>query len=144
VVITDINMPKMDGLTLLNHIQELSPITKTIMISAYGDLDNIRASMNRGAFDFVTKPIDCEDLRRTMQKTLQFVDDIRSALKNSKENQLLKMYVNPSVIGYLAGMNGSGARILAVSGGSQPADADPLAAAAERRQADGGFDPGER
>lgn len=107
IVITDINMPKMDGLTLLNHIQELNPITKTIMISAYGDLDNIRASMNRGAFDFVTKPIDFDDLRRTMSKTIQFVEEIKAALKSSKENQLLKMYVNPSVIAYLSGLQGA-------------------------------------
>lgn len=113
IVITDINMPKMDGLTLLNHIQELNPITKTIMISAYGDLDNIRASMNRGAFDFVTKPIDFEDLRKTMQKTLSFVEGIKSSLRSSKENQLLKMYVNPSVIGYLSTLAGDNREVLA-------------------------------
>jgi class 3 adenylate cyclase/FixJ family two-component response regulator len=102
IVITDINMPHMDGLTLLNHIQEINPITKTIMISAYGDLENIRASMNRGAFDFITKPIDFEDLRKTMDKTLQFVEEIKSSLRSSKENQFLKMYVNPSVITFLS------------------------------------------
>ncbi len=97
IVITDINMPRMDGLTLLNHVQEINPVVKTIMISAYGDLENIRASMNRGAFDFITKPIDFDDLRATMDKTLRFVSDIKESLRTIKENNLLKMYVNPSV-----------------------------------------------
>ncbi|WP_052078568.1 response regulator [Spirochaeta lutea] len=110
IVITDINMPQMDGLTLLNHIQEINPITKTIMISAYGDLENIRASMNRGAFDFITKPIDFEDLRKTMDKTLQFVEEIKNSLRSSKENQFLKMYVNPSVITFLSQHHSSQAK----------------------------------
>jgi adenylate cyclase len=97
IIITDINMPRMDGLTLLNHVQEINPVVKTIMISAYGDLENIRASMNRGAFDFITKPIDFDDLRATMDKTLRFVSDIKESLRTIKENNLLKMYVNPSV-----------------------------------------------
>jgi adenylate cyclase len=101
IVITDINMPRMDGLTLLNHVQEINPVVKTIMISAYGDLENIRASMNRGAFDFITKPIDFEDLRATMDKTIRFVTDIKESLRTIKENNLLKMYVNPSVFAVL-------------------------------------------
>ena len=58
LVFTDINMPEMDGLALLGKINELDPAFKTIVVSAYGDMDNIRTAMNRGAFDFLTKPID--------------------------------------------------------------------------------------
>lgn len=101
IVITDINMPRMDGLTLLGHVQSINPVAKTIMISAYGDLENIRASMNRGAFDFITKPIDFEDLRATMDKTIRFVSEIRQSLRTHRENSLLKMYVNPSVFSVL-------------------------------------------
>ncbi|AHC15959.1 response regulator [Salinispira pacifica] len=103
IVITDINMPRMDGLTLLNHVQEINPMVKTIMVSAYGDLKNIRASMNRGAFDFITKPIDFDDLRATMDKTIRFVTELKESLRTIKENNLLKMYVNPSVFTALNG-----------------------------------------
>src|SRR5690606_2797938 len=62
LVLSDINMPEMDGLTLLSRINELKNLQRTVIISAYGDMDNIRAAMNLGAFDFITKPIDFEDL----------------------------------------------------------------------------------
>lgn len=69
IILSDINMPEMDGLTLLAKINELkNPAMKCIMVSAYGDMDNIRSAMNKGAFDFATKPIDLEDLSRTIEK----------------------------------------------------------------------------
>ncbi len=74
VVLTDINMPRMDGLTLLENLREVDRTIRAIVVSAYGDLKNIRTAMNRGAFDFVTKPIDFTDLETTMQKSL---DDLR-------------------------------------------------------------------
>src|SRR6185437_7142921 len=57
IVLTDINMPEMDGLTLLNKLNESKPLIKSVIVSAYGDMENIRAAMNRGAFDFICKPI---------------------------------------------------------------------------------------
>lgn len=101
MVLTDINMPRMDGLTLLNHIQAINPIAKTIVVSAYGDMDNIRTSMNRGAFDFIIKPINFEDLRATMDKTLRYVTEIKDSLTSARENSVLRMYVNPSIVHYL-------------------------------------------
>lgn len=71
VVLTDINMPEMDGLTLLAKIHELYPLIKAVIVSAYGDMANIRTALNRGAFDFVTKPIDFNDLEITLNKTIQ-------------------------------------------------------------------------
>ncbi|HZD24647.1 MAG TPA: response regulator, partial [Alphaproteobacteria bacterium] len=62
LVLSDINMPEMDGLTLLGHLPKLKRPTRAVIVSAYGDMDNIRTAMNRGAFDFVTKPIDFRDL----------------------------------------------------------------------------------
>ncbi|MDJ0730964.1 MAG: AAA-like domain-containing protein [Crocosphaera sp.] len=85
MVLTDIYMPEMDGLTLLTKIQEIDPILKAIIISAYGDLDNIRAAMNCGAFDFLTKPIDFKDLEITTTKTLNHVKQIKRALAQEKE-----------------------------------------------------------
>ncbi len=70
VVLTDLNMPVMDGLTFLGHLSERDRIYKAVVISAYGDLENIRTAMNRGAFDFLTKPIDFRDLETTLDKTI--------------------------------------------------------------------------
>src|SRR5947208_11907460 len=62
VVLSDINMPEMDGLTLLSRLGEQNGLMKAVIVSAYGDMDNIRVAMNRGAFDFITKPVNFEDL----------------------------------------------------------------------------------
>ena len=71
VVLTDINMPVMDGLTLLSNLHEQHPLLRSVIVSAYGDMANIRTALNRGAFDFLTKPIDFVDLEITLDKTIQ-------------------------------------------------------------------------
>ncbi len=77
LVLSDINMPEMDGLTLLTKLKELkSPWLKTVIVSAYGDMENIRTAMNRGAFDFLTKPISFDDLEITINKTLEEISMI--------------------------------------------------------------------
>ncbi len=82
IILCDINMPEMDGLTLLTKLNELkNPSIKTIMVSAYGDMDNIRAAMNGGAFDFATKPIDFTDLEQTIEKAIAQIEFIRNAQK---------------------------------------------------------------
>ncbi|MDJ0578432.1 AAA-like domain-containing protein [Crocosphaera sp.] len=88
IVITDIYMPEMDGITLLTKLQEIDPILKAIIISAYGDLDNIRAAMNCGAFDFITKPINFKDLEITTTKTLNHVQQIKTALAQEEKAKL--------------------------------------------------------
>ncbi len=80
MVLTDLNMPEMDGLTLLGQLGKVDPNIKAVVVSAYGDMKNIRAAMNRGAFDFVTKPIDFEDLKVTLSKTLDHLALLRDAL----------------------------------------------------------------
>ena len=82
IVLSDINMPQMDGLTLLEQIPEVDPDVRSVIISAYGDMKNIRTAMNRGAFDFVTKPIDFEDLTVTIDRTLQHLTEWREALSS--------------------------------------------------------------
>jgi adenylate cyclase len=101
IVLSDINMPEMDGLTLLTKLNETSPLTKTVMVSAYGDMDNIRTAMNRGAFDFVTKPVNFEDLELTMQKTIQHVIQMKKTLQAIKENNILRMYVDENVLSFM-------------------------------------------
>lgn len=90
IVLTDINMPEMDGLTLLTKISEQNSIIKSIIISAYGDMENIRIAMNRGAFDFLTKPINFQDLEITTHKTLQYVQQMKQALEQERYLQRLK------------------------------------------------------
>ncbi|MBL0306476.1 MAG: response regulator [Chitinophagaceae bacterium] len=101
IVLSDINMPEMDGLTLLTRLGESNPLTKTVMVSAYGDMDNIRTAMNRGAFDFVTKPVNFEDLELTMEKTIRHVDQMKETLQAIKENNILKMYVDENVLSFM-------------------------------------------
>ncbi len=80
VVLTDINMPVMDGLALIEHLNALTHPPKPVVVSAYSDIANIRIAMNNGAFDFVTKPINFQDLKITLDKTLKAV----TAEKNSR------------------------------------------------------------
>ena len=82
MVLSDINMPQMDGLTLLEQIPEVDPNIRCVIVSAYGDMDNIRTAMNRGAFDFVTKPIDFRDLRVTIDRTLSHIEEWKAALQS--------------------------------------------------------------
>jgi class 3 adenylate cyclase/FixJ family two-component response regulator len=101
IVLTDINMPGMDGLTLLTKLPEANPIIKAVIVSAYGDMENIRMAMNRGAYDFICKPVDFEDLEVTVNKTLQHVNQMRTTLQAIKENNILKMYVDESVLSFM-------------------------------------------
>lgn len=81
LIISDINMPEMDGLTLLQHLMTLNPNLKAIVVSAYGDMQNIRAAMNRGAFDFVTKPVNFEDLQNTIERALEHLAVLKAGLE---------------------------------------------------------------
>lgn len=101
IVLSDINMPEMDGLTLLTRLNEVSPLVKTVMVSAYGDMDNIRMAMNRGAFDFITKPVNFEDLEITLEKTIRYVNQLKDTLQAIKENNILKMYVDANVLNFM-------------------------------------------
>ena len=93
ILLSDINMPELDGLSLLSKLSESSSLVKTVMVSAYGDMENIRTAMNRGAFDFVCKPVNFEDLELTIEKTIQHVIQIKNTLQAIKENNILRMYV---------------------------------------------------
>ncbi len=90
VILSDINMPEMDGLTLLTRLKELkNPGLKTVIVSAYGDMENIRTAMNRGAFDFVTKPVNFEDLEITINRTVDEIYQIRRSLE--EHDQLISI-----------------------------------------------------
>lgn len=101
VVLSDINMPEMDGLTLLSKLNEVSPLIKMVIVTAYGDMDNIRTAMNRGAFDFLCKPVNFQDLELTMQKTILHVAQLQQTLQAIKENNILRMYVDENVLNFM-------------------------------------------
>ena len=91
IVLSDINMPEMDGLTLLARINEMrNPALRVIMVSAYGDMGNIRQAMNNGAFDFATKPIDLDDLSVTIEKAVRQTAYIRQAQREHSQLESLK------------------------------------------------------
>ena len=106
MVVTDINMPRMDGLLLLQKLQENEEKLSTIIVSAYGDMANIRTAMNRGAFDFLTKPIDFLDLEKTIAKTIRHVEVLREARRRQAEAERahasLSRYFSPNLAEQLA------------------------------------------
>jgi adenylate cyclase len=101
MVLSDINMPEMDGLTLLSELNNSNPLLKTVMVSAYGDMENIRSAMNKGAFDFVCKPVNFEDLELTIEKTIKHVAQLNETLLAIKENNILRMYVDENVLKFM-------------------------------------------
>jgi adenylate cyclase len=106
LVVTDINMPRMDGLSLLQKLQESEDKLSTIIVSAYGDIANIRTAMNHGAFDFLTKPIDFLDLETTIAKTIRHVEALREARRRQAEAERayasLSRYFSPNLAKRLA------------------------------------------
>jgi adenylate cyclase len=106
LMLLDINMPVMDGLTLLNELHERQLEVQAIIVSAYGDMTNLRTAMNRGAFDFVTKPVDLSDLEITVRKALAKVaklremDRQRMAAERARNN--LSRYFSPNIVELLA------------------------------------------
>lgn len=116
LVLSDINMPGMDGLALLSRLKENPAPVRAVIISAYGDMKNIRTAMNRGAFDFITKPIDFEDLSLTIARTLSDLEGVREARRCREEAERaranLTRYFSPSLASHLA----EHSDILALSG----------------------------
>lgn len=98
MVVSDISMPRMDGLTLISQVKEKYPLIKSVIVSAYGNMDNIRHAMNNGAFDFLTKPLSLKDLESTVNKTLTYVKELKQSVQVLEENNILKMYVDERVI----------------------------------------------
>jgi class 3 adenylate cyclase len=115
LVVSDINMPRMDGLSLLAKLQESEDKKSTIIVSAYGDMSNIRTAMNRGAFDFLTKPIDFADLEATIDKTLRHIEMLREARRRQAEAERahasLSRYFSPQLAKRLAASVGDSTEV---------------------------------
>src|SRR5579863_2344059 len=106
IVLSDINMPVMDGLTLLSELAKQPAMLRSVIVSAYGDMTNIRTAMNRGAFDFITKPIDMIDLDVTIRKTCDEIARIREVHRQRDEAQRMRAnlarYFSPNIVDILA------------------------------------------
>jgi adenylate cyclase len=106
MLVVDINMPRMDGLTLLQKLQDNEEKISTVIVSAYGDMANIRTAMNRGAFDFLTKPIDFSDFETTITKTIRHIEVLRQARQRQaaaeRAHASLSRYFSPSLAQRLA------------------------------------------
>src|SRR5438270_6636926 len=106
LLLLDINMPVMDGLTLLARLRERRSPVRAIIVSAYGDMENIRTAMNRGAFDFVTKPVDLNDLEITINKTLEEIARMRELERRRASSERartnLARYFSPNLVEMLA------------------------------------------
>lgn len=94
VVVSDINMPEMDGITMLSKMNSIDPNIKTIIVSAYGDMDNIRAAMNHGANDYMIKPIDFDNFELTLNKTIEIAEKIKKSkrLETEAKKRLKQAY----------------------------------------------------
>ena len=90
IALLDINMPEMDGLTLLEKIRDTKPLLRVVMLSAYSDMNNIRAAMNLGAYDFITKPIDMKDLELTIKRTMEEVKQVKETRRIQDEQPIVK------------------------------------------------------
>jgi CheY-like chemotaxis protein len=97
VILTDLNMPRMDGLSFLERLPRVCPAARAIVVSAYDDMSNIREAMNRGAVDFLVKPIDFHDLEVTIEKTSRHVAELRRNARSTEENCALRMLVDGSL-----------------------------------------------
>ncbi len=97
VVLTDLNMPGMDGLTLLQRLGRAGPALRAVVLSAYDDMAHIRAAMNAGAYDFLTKPLDFQDLRATLAKAVRDARELRRALRSIEENDALRLVVDDAL-----------------------------------------------
>lgn len=134
MVLSDINMPRMDGLTLLERLNEQHQDLKTVIVSAYGDMGNIRTAMNRGAFDFVTKPIEFDDLETTIRKTIDHLELLKNLHRQKAEAEkaraTLSRYFSPNIVKALADqpefLNGGAERRLATFLFTDLADFTPL------------------
>ena len=106
LMLLDINMPVMDGLTLLSELRDRQLAVQAIIVSAYGDMTNLRTAMNRGAFDFLTKPVDLSDLDITVRKALANIAKLREmerqrmAAERARNN--LSRYFSPNIVELLA------------------------------------------
>src|SRR5258708_14980080 len=120
MVVSDINMPRMDGLTLLQKLDEEKVERFTVILSAYGDMANIRTAMNRGAFDFLTKPIDFADLEITIDKTLRHVGKRLEAKRRQTEAEQAHATLSPYVSPNLAAQLAAGAPELSVHSPDPP------------------------
>ena len=92
VVLADIRMPKTSGFEVLNRIKELSPETKVIMITAYASFESAVESMKEGAYDYIAKPFNVDEVKRTVSNALQSVRVPEDVVPRKREKGSLEYF----------------------------------------------------
>ncbi|HHT9146267.1 MAG TPA: sigma-54-dependent transcriptional regulator [Candidatus Wunengus sp. YC61] len=101
-VLTDLRLPKMDGMDFLREIKKASPETVVIIMTAYGSIENAVTAMKEGAYDYVTKPFSLEELTIKLQKALKHKDTIAENIM--LKQRVLSQYGYDNMIGRGEGM----------------------------------------
>lgn len=68
LIITDLNMPEMNGLMFLRELNRSHPSSNVIMITAYGEVESYLEAMTLGAFEYINKPVKYDDLKKVINK----------------------------------------------------------------------------
>lgn len=87
IVITDIRMPRLSGIELLKRIKEIDSSIQVIMITAFGELQTAIEALRIGAKDYITKPFDIEDVKKSVKQIVQRMENSREDLEISKEEK---------------------------------------------------------
>ncbi|MBL7913814.1 MAG: sigma-54-dependent Fis family transcriptional regulator [Bacteroidia bacterium] len=94
IILSDIKMPKMDGIEVLEKLQELSPETPVVMISGHGNIDTAVEAIRKGAFDYISKPLDLNRMLVTIRNAMD-----RSSLVKETKTLKRKIYKTTEIVG---------------------------------------------
>jgi DNA-binding NtrC family response regulator len=120
VVITDITMPGMSGMEVLEKIRKADPALPVIIITAYGTIESAVSAMKQGAFDYITKPFNRDELRITLDRALKM-------RRLEKENVRLRAEViDRNLFNAIVGDSEKIREVIALAGRVAPSDATVL------------------
>jgi len=97
IIFTDLKMPIVDGMGVLRHVKEHSPESICIIMTGYGTIRNAVEAIKSGAFDYLTKPLDVDEIRIAIQRGLEYRNLKRES--GDLQNQLKKKYRFKNIIG---------------------------------------------
>lgn len=97
LVVLDLRMPDMDGITVLREIKKRYPDTEVILLTAYASLDSARSALRLGAFDYLTKPFDKDDVINVIERGLQKKRDLSTKKLEHEDLLLTKEYLTQEI-----------------------------------------------
>ena len=90
VVILDIRMPGMDGISTLKHIKSLYPLVEVILLTGHGSTETAVEGMKLGAFDYLMKPADFKDIKAKLEKARARKDEQEERIRQAEVRLLLR------------------------------------------------------